>query len=116
MLLVLLGSGVLVWQLLHAQNERAVAIAREACREAALQLLDATVSLQALRLRRQDGELGWTCDYAFDVSADGVNRVHGRLRLHSQRLVWIDIPRGPGGSDLWMAPSGSSQGRIGQDR
>ena len=101
-LLLLLGSTVIAWQLLHALHEKAIAIARNACKEAGLQLLDATVSRQSLKLGRSDGSFGWIVDYGFDVSADGHNRIHGRLRFLSGRLAWIDLPRGPGGSDLWV--------------
>jgi len=100
--LLLLASIVIVWQILHSFNERAVAIARESCREAGLQLLDATVSLSRLRLSRQNQALAWVLDYGFDVSADGHTRAHGRMRFIGGALEWIDLPRGPDGSDLWM--------------
>ena len=115
-LLLLLGGAVIGWQLLHSLHERAIAIAASACREAGLQLLDATVSRQTLRLGRSDGVFGWIVDYGFDVSADGHSRVQGRLRFLSGRLAWIDLPRGPSGSDLWMAPSSPEPRNIGQDR
>ncbi len=101
-LLLLLGIGVIAWQLLHGLQEKAIVVARNACTEAGLQLLDSTVSRQSLRLGRSDGTFGWIVDYGFDVSADGQNRIHGRLRFLSGRLAWIDLPRGASGSDLWM--------------
>ena len=97
--LLLLATVVMVWQILHSFNERAVAIARNACQEAGLQLLDATVSLTRVRLTRKESGPAWMLDYGFDVSADGQTRSHGRMRFIGGALEWIDLPRGEKGSD-----------------
>ncbi|MBK9654985.1 MAG: DUF3301 domain-containing protein [Rhodanobacteraceae bacterium] len=103
--MLLLASGVLAWQALRAMHERALVIATRSCREANLQLLDATVTLQRVRVARAEGSLGWQLDYSFDISADGQQRGQGRLRFHRGALLWIEMPRGDHSRDLWVVPS-----------
>lgn len=102
--LLLLAAGVLVWQLLRAMHERALAIALRSCHEAALQLLDATVALQAVRWARESGRWGWRLDYGFDVSTDGQQRRNGRIRFHRGELAWVEMPRPAGEAELWVVP------------
>lgn len=104
--MLLLAIAVLGWQALRAMHERALLIAARSCREANLQLLDATVALQRVRMARAQGSLGWQLDYSFDVSADGQQRGQGRLRFHRGALLWIEMPRGDNSRDLWVVPSG----------
>lgn len=100
--MILLAVGVLVWQLLRGLQERALAVAARSCRDAGLQLLDATVSLQHLRLARNRQQLGWQVDYGFDVSLDGQRRRHGRIRFHQGVLQWVEVPRADGSHELWV--------------
>lgn len=102
--LLLLGAGVLAWQLLRAMHESALAVAQRSCGEAGLQLLDATVALQRLRWAREDGRWGWRLDYGFDVSSDGAERRHGRIRFHRGALRWVQMPGATGGRELWVVP------------
>lgn len=103
--MLLLASGVLAWQALRAMHERALAIAQKSCREASLQLLDATVALQRVGMARAEGRLGVQLDYSFDVSADGQHRGQGRLRFHGGVLLWIEMPRADNSRDLWVVSS-----------
>ena len=87
--MLFLAAGVLTWQLLRGLHERALLVAARSCRDAGLQLLDATVSLQHLSLARHRQRLGWQVDYGFDVSLDGQRRQHGRIRFHQGVLQWV---------------------------
>lgn len=107
--MLLLATGVLAWQALRSMHERALLIAAKSCRQANLQLLDATVALQRVRLARAEGTLGWQLDYSFDLSADGQQRGQGRLRFHRGALLWIEMPRGDNNRDLWVVPSGRDE-------
>lgn len=100
--MLFLATGVLAWQMLRGLHEKALAIAARSCRDAGLQLLDATVSLQHLRLARNQQQWGWQIDYGFDVSLDGQRRRHGRIRFHQGILQWVEVPRADGGHELWM--------------
>ncbi|GMU44846.1 MAG: DUF3301 domain-containing protein [Xanthomonadales bacterium] len=102
--LLLLAAGVLAWQLLRGMHESALAVAQRSCREAGLQLLDASVALLQLRWAREDGAWGWRLDYGFDVSSDGSRRGHGRIRFHRGALRWIRMPGETDGRDLWVVP------------
>ena len=103
--MLLLACAVLAWQALRAMHERALVIAAKSCREANLQLLDATVAPQRVSLARAERNLGWQLDYSFDVSADGQQRGQGRLRFHRGALLWIEMPRGDNNRDLWVVTS-----------
>jgi hypothetical protein len=104
--MLVLASGVLVWQVLRAMHERALAVAMISCRDAGLQLLDATVALQRIGLARSDGQFGWQLDYGFDVSADGQQRRSGRIRFHRGALQWVEVPGADNRRDLWVVPGG----------
>lgn len=102
--LLLLAAGVLVWQLLRGMHERALSVALQSCREAALQLLDATVALQQLRWTHENGRWGWRLDYGFEVSTDGQQRRSGRIRFHGGALAFVEMPRPAGQPELWVLP------------
>jgi hypothetical protein len=104
--MLVLACGVLAWQALRAMHERALRVAIASCRDAGLQLLDATVALQRIRLARAEGQLGWQLDYGFDVSADGQQRRTGRIRFHRGALLWIEVPGADNRRDLWVVPGG----------
>lgn len=102
--LLLIAVAVVVWQWLRREHEQAQSIAQAACKEAGLQWLDASVTLQSLRFTRQDGRRSWQLDYSFDVSGDGRERRIGRLRIHGGRLLWIEMPGDRDSGALWIKP------------
>jgi hypothetical protein len=73
-------------------RERAVDEARRQCLRHDLQLLDETVGLRSLRLRRVDGRRQLEVGYGFEVSAQGDDRQEGRLWMHGDRLVRLSLP------------------------
>jgi hypothetical protein len=101
-LLVLMIAGATAfsfWNASRAANERAVALGRNACRAAGVQLLDQTVHASGLRLRRRgDGRLGLERSFRFEYSHDGSDRHVGRLVLVGGTLVGFSGPvRASGG-------------------
>jgi hypothetical protein len=90
-LLVLLA--IYLWQSALRAKERARQFAHALCAQARVQLLDQTVSLQRLRIRRGvDGRLHWLRRYRFELSTNGSDRHHGSLDVMQDRLVAHSLP------------------------
>jgi hypothetical protein len=90
-LLVLLA--IYLWQVSLRAKERARHFAMGLCGEAGVQLLDQTVSLQRLRIRRGgDGRLHWLRRYRFELSTNGSDRHHGSLDVMQDRLLAHSLP------------------------
>lgn len=88
-LLLLIALGALAWFWLQSLRARdlAVRVAQDLCRRQDLQLLDATVALSALRLRRTpQGHVALHRTYRFEYSVDGVQRQLGFVLLLGLRL------------------------------
>ena len=93
-LLLLLASIVVAWLKLSRLRELAAAEARRQCERHGLQLLDETVGLSSLRLRRLDGMRVIERGYSFEVSIDGSDRHRCHLDLAGQRLEAWSLPLG----------------------
>ncbi|MEV8520087.1 DUF3301 domain-containing protein [Dyella marensis] len=91
-LLLLLASIVVAWLKLSRLRELAAAEARRQCERHGLQLLDETVGLSSLRLRRLDGMRVIERGYSFEVSIDGNDREPGRLWLAHGRVTGLSLP------------------------
>ncbi|MGN6705369.1 MAG: DUF3301 domain-containing protein [Rhodanobacter sp.] len=91
-LLLVLGATVGLWLKLSVARERAVRIARQQCRLHGLQLLDETVGMRALRLRRVNGLRRVERGYGFEVSIDGHDREPGRLWMIGDALSGLSLP------------------------
>jgi len=78
-LVFLILLGLLIWFWLDTLQVREVALhaARDICHHQQLQLLDATVTLQSLKLRRSVGRLKWQRTFQFSYSSRGDNRDTG---------------------------------------
>lgn len=82
-----------VWQNALRARERARELARALCARAGVQLLDQTVSLQRLRVRRVPGAgLRLLRRYRFEVSVEGHDRRHGSLDLLDGEVLGWDLP------------------------
>ena len=92
LLLVVLGAIVGLWLKLTVARERAVREARRQCQLHGLQLLDETVGLRGLRLRRANGLRRVERCYGFDVSIDGHDREPGRLWMIGDALSSLSLP------------------------
>ncbi|TPG08676.1 DUF3301 domain-containing protein [Rhodanobacter glycinis] len=93
LLLLALGSIVGLWLKLSVARERAVQEARRQCQQHGLQLLDETVGLRSVRLRRGVNGLRMIerC-YGFEVSIDGHDREPGRLWMIGNTLSSLSLP------------------------
>lgn len=93
-LIALLGLAALagLWLKSTGARERAVDEARLQCAQHGLQLLDETVGLRSLRLRRVGGRRRLELGYAFEVSAHGDDRLDGRLWMRGDRLAGLSLP------------------------
>ncbi|HET6554244.1 MAG TPA: DUF3301 domain-containing protein [Dyella sp.] len=87
-LLAIIGS----WLKLSRGREQAIREARLQCRQHGLQLLDESVGLRSLRMRRDRGRLLLERCYTFEVSVDGDDREPGRLWLIGQMLSGLSLP------------------------
>ena len=81
------------WLKFTQVRERAVDEARRQCARHGLQLLDETVGLRSLRLRRSGGRRRLELGYAFEVSTNGDDRWGGRLWMRGGRLAGLSLPR-----------------------
>lgn len=80
------------WHANLAAREMANRLAADTCKQAEVQLLDGTVSVQRMGLARSaDG--GWTLrrTYVFDYSEDGYNRRRGFVVLSGLRLDSVGL-------------------------
>jgi hypothetical protein len=93
-MLALLGfcAVIALWLKLTSARERAVAEARSQCDRHGLQLLDETVGLRAIRLRRINGLRRIERGYDFEVSIDGDDREQGRLWMIGDALSGLSLP------------------------
>lgn len=93
LLLLVLVAVVALWFKLVTARERAVYEARRQCEQHGLQLLDETVGLRALRLRRFNGLRMIERCYGFEVSVEGHDREHGRLWMVGTTLTHLSLPK-----------------------
>ncbi|MGM0553207.1 MAG: DUF3301 domain-containing protein [Pseudomonadota bacterium] len=77
-------------------HEHARGIARRACQQAGVQLLDGSVVRSGQRPARRDGHLAIERRYRFEFATDGASRHPGEISLHGRRLrhVSLDWPEG----------------------
>lgn len=99
-----------LWLKLSAARERAVAEAQRQCAHYGLQLLDDSVGLRALRLRRAAGWLQLERGYGFELSIDGADRQSGLLWMQGTELTELRLPNvvstTPAGT--WASPPQAS--------
>lgn len=78
-------------------REAGVLAVRKACRAENLQLLDETIALRCMRLRRnEEGRMILQRIYDFEYSDTGDDRHRGSVHLSGAKITLIDI------GDLWM--------------
>lgn len=92
LLLLVLAAIAGLWLKLSVARERAVREAQQQCRQHGLQLLDETVGLRGLRLRRVNGLRRVERCYGFEVSIDGHDREPGRLWMLGDTLSSLSLP------------------------
>jgi len=89
--LTLLGLMLVIglWLASMRERERALRAARGICQAHEVQLLDETVGLSGVRVRRHDGWLQCQWRYAFEVSLRGHDRYAGQLWMAGGRVVGL---------------------------
>ncbi len=91
--LLLIGALTLLWSASSQAAEIARRAGRHACERAGVQLLDQTVMLVSIALRRDSrGRLRVLRRYSFDYSSEGSDRARGQLALLGSELQWISEP------------------------
>jgi hypothetical protein len=80
------------WLKLSAAREHAVRVARRQCEQYGLQLLDETVGLRGMRLRRIRGRWVIERGYGLEVSIDGDDRESGRLWMIGHAMSGLSLP------------------------
>lgn len=93
-ILSLLFFGAVVWLWLDSLKAREVAVqtARAACAAEALLLLDDTVAIANLKLRRDDdGHVKLQRAYDFEYSDTGNNRLTGSIVLLGHRVTLLNV-------------------------
>lgn len=91
---LLVGLALMAWGFYSGTlaKETAVRAARRACERQRQQLLDQTVVLNTLRLRRDhSGRLRFLRRYGFEFSGDGEHRHRGEIELLGPRLVSCNL-------------------------
>ena len=90
--LVLLASTVWLWLDSLKVREVAVSAARAACIADGLMLLDDTVAIANLKLKRDDdGQVRLQRAYEFEYSDTGNNRLTGSVVLLGQRVILLNV-------------------------
>jgi hypothetical protein len=92
-LLALLGVVAWFWFDTIQCQEIAKNICKHTCRQLQLQLLDDTIALKRVRLKRnQNGRLALQRTYQFEFSDGGNNRQQGMVIMRGIALEILDIP------------------------
>lgn len=83
--------GWLWWDGLR-KRELAITMARRVCQEAAVQLLDESVSLKAMSLKRDPNQrVRLYREYGFEYSNTGDNRLPGRIYLLGDQVLDVNL-------------------------
>jgi hypothetical protein len=106
--LVVLGI-IWFWHASMSARERANVAAREACERLRLVMLDGTVAISRLWLRRDgDGRLRVERTYGFEYTDDGYRRLKGFVVTLGARVTSVGLAAARG-----MAPPGSPPPPVG---
>ena len=83
--------GFFIWEN-AGYRDRAIAIAKQQCEHQDVQLLDDTIALLSVKLKRDArGNFAVTRSYEFEFTSTGDQRYHGQLILHGKRLLHVEL-------------------------
>ena len=92
LLLLMLALLVWAWQDSLRARESAIKHCRKVCNDMQFQLLDETVALTAIKLRRTcRGTIKPLRNYRFEFSIDGHGRSRGHIMLHGDKTESIHL-------------------------
>jgi hypothetical protein len=97
LILVVTGLAAVTWWRLLKGKELARYAAAVICRQHGLVLMDDTVILHSVQLRREDPARAWGLKYRFDFAHDGIPRKGGTVLIapgHAPTVI-IDTDGGP---------------------
>lgn len=94
-----------LWLASMRGRERALRAARGVCQSQEVQLLDETVGLSGVRVRRHQGWLQLQWRYAFEVSLHGHDRHAGHLWMAAGRMIALH-------ADWPMPPADALDARV----
>lgn len=90
--LLVLGGLAWLWFDSFAAREAGIRAVRTACEADGLQLLDETIVLSSLRLKRNEaGRLALARVYAFEYSDTGDNRRRGSVHLLGHKVTLLSL-------------------------
>ena len=90
--LLVLGAAGWIWYDNLRAREVAIRVAGETCQQQSVQLLDSTVALKSMRLkRRPEGLLTLQRAYQFEYSESGANRQRGFIILSGRQIDSIGL-------------------------
>lgn len=97
LILVIVGFGSITWWRLLKGKELARQAAASSCREHGLVLIDDTVMLESVQLRKEDPARAWGLKYRFNFARNGILRTGGIVLIAPGRrpVVIIETDNGP---------------------
>lgn len=106
--LIVVLAALYAWQNALRTRDRVRSLGHALCARAGVQLLDQTVALERVRLRRYPGRglLLWRC-YRFEFSIDGTDRRRGSLDFVDGDIVAHDL-----GMPAPLQPGGERAGNV----
>lgn len=93
-ILAIIALVLLIWYWMDGRraHEAAVRVCKRACEQADLQLLDDTISLNRIKLRRDaNGRMKFRRGYRFEYTNDSAERRQGHIVLHGLKVEQIHI-------------------------
>ncbi|WP_298219406.1 DUF3301 domain-containing protein [Halothiobacillus sp.] len=89
-LMIIVGMSVFWWQQ-DTFHRRALALAKSACDRAGVQLLDDSVGMRRLRLRRSNGHFIIERHFGFEFSPSGAARYPGLIVFYGSGVHSVDL-------------------------
>ncbi|MCV6624930.1 MAG: DUF3301 domain-containing protein [Cellvibrionaceae bacterium] len=91
-LLILVLGGLYTWGAVRVKELAYQAAARR-CQLEDVQLLDQSIALKSLKLRRgPSGSLGLQRQFAFEFTSTGTQRYQGWVIMQGQRCLSVELP------------------------
>lgn len=95
LLILAVAASYWLWRTLGLRD-RALALVRQHCRQADVQLLDESIYLNRVRIRRVKGlRVALERRYGFEFTVTGERRYQGHVELHGARLHHIELAPHP---------------------
>lgn len=90
--LLAIAAAIAGWYHVLRLRERVTAHARQLCEQHGVRLLDDSVALHRMRIKRQRGALQVIREYRFETTCGGNDRQSASITLHGDRIVATRMP------------------------